>query len=288
MLDENLLIISEEFHKWEDSKRRIDLLALDEDGNLVVIELKRTEDGGHMELQSLRYAAMISAMTFDDVVQTYQEYLADHEPEAKDQAESRIHQFLDTTDDESVIISNVPRIILISADFSLEITTTVLWLVDRGIDIRCIQMIPYKVGDKVLVDLRQVIPLTQAVEYQVRLRQKQEVARQTNGGRRELTLKILMRNGVIKPGTEIEVMPEALPISENGKSSNTYRALIVDPSRRESVKWLLDDNSYSISQLTVKLAEEHNMKWLANNITLHWRIIGQEDSLWDLARKFDS
>jgi RecB family endonuclease NucS len=74
-LGENLLIISEEFGDWEDSKRRIDLLAIDEDANLIVIELKRTEDGGHMDLQSIRYAAMISAMGFDDVVQAFSDYL---------------------------------------------------------------------------------------------------------------------------------------------------------------------------------------------------------------------
>lgn len=39
------LVISEEFGEWEDSRRRIDLLGLDKDANLVVIELKRTEDG---------------------------------------------------------------------------------------------------------------------------------------------------------------------------------------------------------------------------------------------------
>ncbi len=50
------LVISEEFGEWEDSKRRIDLLGVDRDANLVVIELKRTEDGGHMELQAIRYA----------------------------------------------------------------------------------------------------------------------------------------------------------------------------------------------------------------------------------------
>ena len=62
------LILSEEFGDWADSRRRIDLLGLDKEANLVVIELKRTEDGGHMELQALRYAAMVSALTFDVAV----------------------------------------------------------------------------------------------------------------------------------------------------------------------------------------------------------------------------
>ena len=69
------LVIAEEFGEWEDSRRRIDLLGLDKTGNLVVIELKRTDDGGHMELQALRYAAMISTMTFDKVVDAYAAYL---------------------------------------------------------------------------------------------------------------------------------------------------------------------------------------------------------------------
>jgi hypothetical protein len=50
-------------------------LGLDKDANLVVIELKRTDDGGHMELQSIRYAAMVSQMTFDQAVEAYTTYL---------------------------------------------------------------------------------------------------------------------------------------------------------------------------------------------------------------------
>lgn len=34
--------------------------------DLVVFELKRTADGGHVDLQAIRYAAMVSAMSFDD------------------------------------------------------------------------------------------------------------------------------------------------------------------------------------------------------------------------------
>src|SRR5512135_3428618 len=69
------LVIAEEFGEWEDSHRRIDLLGVDKDANLVVIELKRTEDGGLMDLQAIRYAAMVSTMTFDQVVEVYDEHL---------------------------------------------------------------------------------------------------------------------------------------------------------------------------------------------------------------------
>src|SRR3954462_2371887 len=75
VISPDTLVISEEFGDWEDSRRRIDLLGLDRDANLVVIELKRTEDGGHMELQAIRYAAMVSILTFEKVVDVYANYL---------------------------------------------------------------------------------------------------------------------------------------------------------------------------------------------------------------------
>ena len=75
VLDSNLLVIGEEFNDWDESRRRIDLLAIDREANLVVIELKRTESGGHMELQALRYAAMVSAMTFEKAVDIYRAHL---------------------------------------------------------------------------------------------------------------------------------------------------------------------------------------------------------------------
>lgn len=70
ILEDGLMVLTEEFGTWSDSSRRIDLLCLDANANLVVVELKRTEDGGHLELQALRYAAMVSAMTFDQAVET--------------------------------------------------------------------------------------------------------------------------------------------------------------------------------------------------------------------------
>ena len=54
------LVLAEEYGDWEDSRRRVDLLCIDRGARLLVVELKRTEDGGHMELQAVRYASMVS------------------------------------------------------------------------------------------------------------------------------------------------------------------------------------------------------------------------------------
>ena len=75
LIDENLMVISEEFGDFEGVSRRIDLLCIDRGAKLVVVELKRTADGGHMELQALRYAAMISTMTFGQVTKAHAKYL---------------------------------------------------------------------------------------------------------------------------------------------------------------------------------------------------------------------
>jgi hypothetical protein len=75
VIGEDLLLLAEEFSQWEDSRRRVDLLALDREGALVVIELKRGEDGGHMELQAVRYAAMLSTLRFHQAAAAHAELL---------------------------------------------------------------------------------------------------------------------------------------------------------------------------------------------------------------------
>lgn len=70
------LVIAEEFGDLGESRRCIDLLGIDRDANLVVVELKRTKDGGHMDLQAIRYAAMVSTMIFDQAADVFDRYLA--------------------------------------------------------------------------------------------------------------------------------------------------------------------------------------------------------------------
>ncbi|MCX7144125.1 MAG: hypothetical protein NT123_24425 [Proteobacteria bacterium] len=179
------LIISEEFGSWEDSRRRIDLLGLDKEANLVVIELKRTEDGGHMELQALRYAAMVSALTFDEAVVAFELYLSSIGDESD--ARARILDFLEWDEPDVEEFPKDVRLILASAEFSKEITTTVLWLNDHGLDVKCVRLRPYNDSGRLLIDVQQVIPLPEAENYQIRIRDKKVVERAARTQNRDLT-----------------------------------------------------------------------------------------------------
>lgn len=172
------LIITEEFGEWLDSSRRIDLLGIDRSANLVVIELKRTDDGGHMELQALRYSAMISAMTFGKLVEVHQRYL-EKCGRTEVNAERRVLDFLGWESPQEETFADDVKIVLASADFSKELTTTVMWLNERDLDIRCVRLHPYRLGERILLDVQQIIPLPEATEYQVRLREKATERRQS-------------------------------------------------------------------------------------------------------------
>ena len=172
IISPDTLVIAEEFGDWEESRRRIDLLGIDKDANLVVIELKRTDDGGHMELQAIRYAAMVSAMTFDGVVDVYSDFLSQTGGELD--ARSSLLEFLEWDEPDEEMFAQDVRIVLASADFSKELTTAVMWLNDRALDVRCIRIKPYSDDGRLLVDVQQIIPLPEAEDYRVRLKEKKQ------------------------------------------------------------------------------------------------------------------
>lgn len=183
ILIEDVLVVSEEFGAFADARRRIDLLGVDHEGHVVVIELKRTTDGGHLELQALRYAAMVSAMTFEDLVEHYGRYLARVDPAVADDARTRLAEWLDDVGGEDAVLSREVRLVLVAGGFDREITTTVLWLNDVfGLDIRCVKLNPYKVDDRLLLDVQQVIPLPEASDLTVQLRRRETHARAARTG----------------------------------------------------------------------------------------------------------
>ncbi|MEQ1904624.1 MAG: DUF4268 domain-containing protein [Pirellulaceae bacterium] len=188
VLGDDLYVLTEEFGEWDDSRRRIDLLAIDPLANLVVIELKRTNDGGHMELQAIRYASMVSAMTFERAEQIHGEFLT-RIGEPAEEARTRILSFLGWEEPDEESFAPDVRIVLVSEDFGKELTTAVLWLREHDMDIRCVRLRPYQDDEKRLIDVQQIIPLPEANEYQVQLREKEQVGRKKRAERYDVRLK---------------------------------------------------------------------------------------------------
>lgn len=177
------MVLTDEFGAWEDSLRRIDLLCVDGDGNLVVVELKRGATGSHMELQALRYAAMVSTLTFEQAVEVYARYLTRLGREGD--ARARLLEFLERDEADDSSFAKEVRIVLVSEDFGKELTTAVLWLNGRGLVISCVRLLSYDHAGEHLIQLERIIPLPEAAEYQSRVRNKEQEVRRAEAQRRE-------------------------------------------------------------------------------------------------------
>jgi len=75
ILGEKLLIIQKEFAGFPDTNERLDLLALDEHGRLVVIENKLDDSGKDVVWQALKYVSYCAPLKKDEIREIYQRYL---------------------------------------------------------------------------------------------------------------------------------------------------------------------------------------------------------------------
>lgn len=136
-----------------------------------------------MELQALRYAAMISNMTFDKACEYFGRYIQAEGLELN--AREAILDFVDLDEASIDDFGNDVRIILASADFGKELTTSVLWLRDKKLDITCVRLTPYLYNNDILINAEQIIPVPEAEEYQVKFREKRAEQRTSQTGGRD-------------------------------------------------------------------------------------------------------
>ena len=74
ILGEELHVVTSEYDRFDKTSERLDLLAIDKDGKLVVIELKRGDSGKNVDLQAIKYAAYCSTLTLSKLVDIYVRY----------------------------------------------------------------------------------------------------------------------------------------------------------------------------------------------------------------------
>lgn len=170
-LGEDLLIIQKEFSGFDDTKERLDLLALDKKGNLVVIENKLDDTGRDVVWQSLKYASYCSSLTSQGIEDIFDDYLQKYGNGAR--ANQLLVDFFEDEDyKEKLNLGNSQRIIMVAAEFRKEVTSTVLWLFNFGLKIQCFKVAPYKLGEKFLLDFSQIIPIKEAEDYVIKVAAK--------------------------------------------------------------------------------------------------------------------
>src|SRR5260370_40201054 len=92
-LGEELLIIQKEFAGFSDTQERLDLLAVDKQGSLVLIENKLDDTGRDVTWQALKYASYCSGLSKENVRRIYQDFLDKTDPGAH--ARERITEVLE-------------------------------------------------------------------------------------------------------------------------------------------------------------------------------------------------
>lgn len=180
-LGEELLIIQKEFDGFSETRERLDLLALDLKGNLVVIENKLDDSGRDVTWQALKYVSYCSSLSKEEIRQIYQEYLNDI-GESKT-AEDMLSEFYGEREYDELVLNKglSQRIMLVASNFRKEVTSTVMWLMNYNIRIQCFKVTPYKLGHQTLLNIEQIIPVKDAEEYVIRMAEKIQLDEKDEG-----------------------------------------------------------------------------------------------------------
>lgn len=169
LLDENvfgerLYLIGRQFRTRQD--KRLDVLALDERGRAVVIELKRDHAILGVDTQALQYLADVSAYSGEEFLDKYLEDRGNGD---------RKRQILDALEVPPDEINRKQRIILIARSFDPSLYSMGEWLASQGISFRCIRYGRYTIGDQDMLTF--AVAFDRAAEPVYRIRQSERVSR---------------------------------------------------------------------------------------------------------------
>ena len=170
-LGEELLIIQKEFDGFNDTNERLDLLALDKMGTLVIIENKLDDTGKDVTWQTLKYVSYCSTLAKQQIKDIYQAYLDKFVPNEK--AEENIVEFFNGKPFAEISLNeDDQRMILVAGKFRKEVTSTIMWMLNHGIKAQCFKVTPYKHEKQVLLDMEQIIPVKEAEDYIIKMADK--------------------------------------------------------------------------------------------------------------------
>lgn len=152
VLGEHLLVIGRQV-SLDEGRDRIDLLAVDRAGALVIIELKRDLVGGTADLQALRYAALVAGWGFEDLRRQAEGYWRTVGQEGT------LAQRLDAFCDEGYELNADQRVILAGRDIKPRLGSMAQWLRAHRLDVTVVSIALFRDDDRVFLQPQTLIPV---------------------------------------------------------------------------------------------------------------------------------
>lgn len=181
---EELLIIQKEFNGFNDTNERLDLLALDKEGNIVVIENKLDDTGRDVTWQVLKYASYCSTLNKEQIRNIYQEFL--DKEKFGEKAEENLTEFFEQEYEElSLNKRQSQRIVIVAANFRKEVTSNVLWLLDFKLRIQCFKATPFALNDQLFLTMEQIIPTKDTEDFVISMADKMQEEISTQEGQKD-------------------------------------------------------------------------------------------------------
>lgn len=158
ILGEPLLIIGRQV-MIPDVKDRLDILALDPQGNAVIVELKRGKLKDPVDMQALRYASYISKWHFEDFENQARAYWG-RDGDVEFNFNDTYEQFCTKAGiDEVPDINSDQRVIIVGSEVKDKLGSVALWLHDHSIDVKVIEVEVFREGETLLLEPHVIIPL---------------------------------------------------------------------------------------------------------------------------------
>lgn len=211
---EELLVLGRQLKEFQEDDKRLDVLAVDRDGEIVLLELKVDEDFGVTDLQALTYAAAYANKTGEHFAATLMHWRrrTGTDDTTLDAAKETLTAFLalDAFDDWEP--SQHVRVKLIAPNFPRRVLATVKWLGDLyGMRIEAIRAHLFAVGDELQCSFERVLPLPGAEEFDLTVRAREKRKREENTSRRPDVINFLIANGALSGGATLWIVPSVLP-----------------------------------------------------------------------------
>ncbi len=271
--EESMLIVGRQVKNEKNG--RSDLTAIDNNGNIVLIEIKRDlrdieSRKEAFEFQAIRYAASYATIENPDdlVKKVYAPYIEKYRNEYElggltsyELGIRKLNEFLQVNDAEKSF-NKKQKIILVASDFDDQTLSAVAWLNSNHVDISCFKLIPYKIKDEVYLYTEKILPVTKYDDYYVNLMDKSitTITKKNKDITRRSLPKIdaMLEWGVVKEGDII--------VAKGRLDEGTLLAngnVMVNGKEKSMQVWLKDLYGWSSIQTYVFALHKESGKTLA-------------------------